>query len=211
MYTAQKRSLNVKAQLLQVSIMRTVWLSLLPSVAFVSLSGCNAQKPTGEGAKSINGTSPILGSGAKNETDCDERAVYRFDAVSPDGSDNRRIFIDFEKAFSGTVSKGSLATESHFGSPLRNCSTNLIRCVDAGQLVFGWPRDEARTTFRMGRSQCQLAQAEKSVVVSGLINDELAMRYHVVESAIEKVELLPPDYPKAIFESAGHPLPLCRL
>jgi hypothetical protein len=181
------------------------------AAATVLLSGCNSAAPesgaTEGAAASAANVTPLV----SNNLDCSDTSVFRFDAVSPGGTDNRRIFIDFENASSGVVTRGSLATHSHFGGYVYDCSTAEVRCLEATQLVFAWPKDEAQTTFNIGKGQCQIIRAGAVSEVSCFIGQELRYRYRVTGNAIDRVELFYPDDPVEVFEPVDDPLPICKL
>ena len=185
--------------------------ALIFATAIAFLWGCDAKSPEGEDGESADLLAADVAPLVTNNLDCSDTSVFRFDAVSPDGSDNRRIFIDFANARWGVVGRGSIATDSHFGGGVTDCSTDEVRCVDAGQLAVAWPKDEARTTFPLGKAQCQLAQAGEVSNVNCFVGRELTYRYRVTGKAIDRVELFYPDYPNAVFEAVDDPLPLCKL
>ena len=187
---------------------------LIFSIASLSVCGCKAQEPQKTEASELVESATEYDPPVTNNPDCGETAVYRFDAVSPDGSDNRRIFIDFERASTGIVSRGSAATVSHTGGYATDCSTQELRCVAAILLVFAWPKDESQTTFALGNGQCQLTRGDEAAQVSCFVGQEIVYRYRVVEGAIDQAELFYhdyPEYPHQVFESVDEPLPLCKL
>lgn len=181
------------------------------------LSGCDYNEP-----ESDAGRVPIeMRRSVTDNSDCGETAIYRFDAVSPNRNDNRRIFIDFQRARTGVVTRGSLSTDSHIGGGIvDDCSTDEVRCVDAGQLVFAWPKDETKSSFAMGNSslenvQCTIARRDEIAFVSCVNGEKLVAYYRVQDGGIDQATQFYPDdpaYPKStVFEAVDYPLPLCKL
>jgi hypothetical protein len=178
------------------------------------LCGCDAKSPLDESAANPKFLTAKVGSLVTNNEECGDSAVFRFDAVSPDGSDNRRIFVDFQNARSGIVTRGSPDTESLQGGHVYSCSTAEARCVDAGLLAFAWPKNENETHFALMDAQCRLARAGEVSIVSCFMGQEMVYRYRVSGRAIDRVELFypgNPDYSEAVFEAVDYPLPLCKL
>ena len=194
--------------------MHTLRHPLIWAAGIIFLCGCDPKSLPADDTEIADAPTANAGPLVTNNRDCSDTAVYRFDAVSPEGTDSRRIFIDFANGFSGVVTRGSLATDSHFGGPVTDCSTEQTRCVDAIQLAFAWPKDEAQTSFPMGEAKCQLARAGDVSNVSCFVGKELDLRYRVVGRAIDRIEFFYPGYPEysdAVFESVDEPLPLCKL
>ena len=189
---------------------------LLCVTAASVLSGCDCNQPESDAERAAI----EMRRSVKDNSDCGEAAIYRFDAVSPDRIDNRRIFIDFQRARTGVVTRGSLSTDSHFLGPVDDCSTDEVRCVDAGQLIFAWPKDETKTSFAMGNFslenvQCTIARRDEVASVSCVNGEKLVAQYRVQDGGIDQATQFYPDdpaYPKStIFEAVDYPIPLCKL
>ena len=148
------------------------------------------------------------------ETECIEPTVYRFDAVSPDQTDNRRIVIDFMKGEYGTVTQGGPEIFGHVGAgQMTNCSADEFHCLDAG-LLFILPKDE-RPNFELSKGlNCKVLAEHQRTTVSCFLNDELVMRLRKTNAGIDQIEQFFPDEPElnSVFRSLDQPLPfpLCR-
>lgn len=139
---------------------------------------------------------------------CETASVFYFDAVSRDGTDNRRMFIDLANARHGVVNNDSLATESHQAGYIYNCSNEEIYCIAAG-FVFAMPKDDQRT-FGLGQGRhCEMNRASTTTTVNCFVDGNLVQRFRRTESGIDQVEVFFPDYPEfnSVFRSVSCRLP----
>ncbi|MDN3645759.1 hypothetical protein QWY75_06020 [Pontixanthobacter aestiaquae] len=143
------------------------------------------------------------------EKECIEPAVYRFDAVSSDQTDNRRVVIDFKNGDYGTVTQGGPEIFGHVGTGrITNCSTDEFHCLDAG-LLFILPKGE-RVSFELREGLNCKVQAESSrTTVSCFLIDELVWRLRKTEAGVDQIERFFPEEPdfNSVFRSLDQPLP----